>query len=115
MEPKEIDRFGGGKITIIDETVNADGLRVEISRSQHTLRELAARALRTGSDLVKGGPAPAVVADERMAICKDCEYYHAESKRCTVCGCIMPLKTKVAKAECPLQEPKWKGVEPRKD
>lgn len=42
---------------------------------------------------------------ERMAICEACPELVALTKQCKKCGCVMPLKTKLAKATCPLG--KW--------
>lgn len=64
--------------------------------------------------------------EERMSICRSCEYYKEETRSCgtlimgddlgelvdvgkkrkvRLCGCIMPLKTKFKIASCPLK--KW--------
>ena len=44
-------------------------------------------------------------ADARYEICKSCPFFVSASTQCKKCGCIMKLKTKLAKAECP--EHKW--------
>lgn len=41
----------------------------------------------------------------RYDICKACPELIDLTKQCKECGCVMPLKTKLAKAECPLK--KW--------
>jgi hypothetical protein len=41
----------------------------------------------------------------RYDICKACPELIDLTKQCKQCGCFMPLKTKLAKAECPLK--KW--------
>ena len=41
----------------------------------------------------------------RYDICKACPELIDLTKQCKQCGCVMPLKTKLAKAECPLK--KW--------
>ena len=48
------------------------------------------------------------IAEKRMAICNDCEFLFVISKTCKKCSCIMPLKTKLPNAECPIG--KW-GIE----
>ncbi len=45
----------------------------------------------------------AELAEERMAICKTCEFF--TGKRCTKCGCFMALKTTLRQATCPVH--KW--------
>ena len=42
---------------------------------------------------------------KRYDICKSCPELIELTKQCKQCGCVMPLKTKIAKATCPLS--KW--------
>jgi len=44
-------------------------------------------------------------ADRRYDICKACPELIDLTKQCKQCGCIMPLKTKLKHATCPLN--KW--------
>ena len=37
----------------------------------------------------------------RMEICKRCPAFDATLMRCRDCGCFMPAKTQIEKAECP--------------
>ena len=46
-----------------------------------------------------------VEATRRYDICKACPELIDLTKQCKQCGCVMPLKTKLAKATCPLS--KW--------
>ena len=41
----------------------------------------------------------------RYDICKACPELIDLTKQCKQCGCVMPLKTKLLRAECPLK--KW--------
>lgn len=41
------------------------------------------------------------IADERLKICKNCPQLSTASI-CKICNCIMPIKTKLAYAACPL-------------
>lgn len=43
---------------------------------------------------------------ERIEICKKCEYYESWTSRCKSCGCFMFLKARIDSASCP--EGKWK-------
>jgi len=45
------------------------------------------------------------IAKNRMQICDICPSLIPIIKQCKECGCIMPLKTKLLQAECPLK--KW--------
>lgn len=42
---------------------------------------------------------------ERLSICHECPRFVKTTSQCLECGCIMPLKTKLASATCPLG--KW--------
>jgi len=44
-------------------------------------------------------------AEERFNICKTCPFLIPLTSQCKKCGCMMKLKTKLLKAECP--EGKW--------
>jgi hypothetical protein len=43
--------------------------------------------------------------ERRMAICKECPFYIKVTTQCSKCACIMPQKTKLADASCPVG--KW--------
>lgn len=45
------------------------------------------------------------VAEERMDICKGCEYYDSEKNRCKHCGCFLDHKVRWALDSCPIG--KW--------
>jgi hypothetical protein len=42
---------------------------------------------------------------QRLSICETCPELLQLTKQCKKCGCIMPLKAKLRKAECPIG--KW--------
>ena len=44
-------------------------------------------------------------ANQRFAICEDCDRLLSVTKQCKECGCIMPIKVKLKLATCPLE--KW--------
>lgn len=46
-----------------------------------------------------------ITQKKRMDICEECPLYQPLLHRCSDCGCIMPLKTKLADAYCP--KGKW--------
>lgn len=58
-------------------------------------------------DAIKGNKV--FVSDEekenRMAICKVCEYYHEEHVRCLKCGCFLEHKSSYSASTCPIN--KW--------
>jgi hypothetical protein len=45
------------------------------------------------------------VSESRMSVCTDCDRFISLTKQCKECGCVMPLKTKLKNATCPLN--KW--------
>ena len=46
--------------------------------------------------------------EQRYSTCKACEHIN-EKRICTLCDCLMPVKTLWAEAECPVG--KWSKVE----
>lgn len=44
-------------------------------------------------------------SNKRLEICQSCDKFISTTKQCRECGCIMPMKVKLAKAKCPLN--KW--------
>jgi hypothetical protein len=57
-------------------------------------------------DLVNGSPrSPEELAQYRLEICKQCEWFRKNTQTCKKCGCFMKLKTTLEKAKCPLD--KW--------
>jgi hypothetical protein len=48
---------------------------------------------------------PEEVYNERLSICKRCPLLQPVTKVCASCGCVMPLKAKLADAVCPKH--KW--------
>lgn len=60
-----------------------------------------------------------VIAQERLNICKNCDYIDLEGSKCFVpgtqpccgeCGCKLSFKIRSLSSSCPLTEPKWKAV-----
>jgi hypothetical protein len=49
--------------------------------------------------------AETAVSELRMSVCTDCDRFISLTKQCKECGCVMPLKTKLKNATCPLN--KW--------
>lgn len=45
------------------------------------------------------------ISKQRLDICNGCPELISLTKQCKQCGCIMPLKTKLLQATCPLS--KW--------
>mgnify|MGYP007005598419 CR=1 FL=1 len=44
-------------------------------------------------------------AARRFAVCLTCPFFHPKAETCKKCGCLMRLKTRLAKATCPYE--KW--------
>lgn len=50
------------------------------------------------------------ISQQRMIICKNCEYYTTllKKSRCSICGCFLKAKTSLKDQRCPHPEgPKW--------
>lgn len=48
---------------------------------------------------------PEELAQYRLEICKQCEFFRKQTQTCKKCGCFMKLKTTLEKAKCPVG--KW--------
>lgn len=46
------------------------------------------------------------IAEQRMSICTNCEFFKESTNQCDKCGCFMKYKTKLKFCECPIG--KWK-------
>ena len=51
------------------------------------------------------------IKDLRLEICRSCEFFVSLTQQCVKCGCIMPAKTMLAEASCPIH--KWEAVDDR--
>lgn len=47
-------------------------------------------------------------AKQRMIMCKLCKSYNHPTKTCNECHCLMPGKTMIKSASCPLN--KWQSI-----
>ena len=52
-------------------------------------------------------------SQKRLELCKSCENYISSITMCSICHCIMPLKTKIADLSCPIG--KWNAVLDKKE
>lgn len=54
---------------------------------------------------------PRSVRKERIAICHSCERYLEDTDQCSICQCIMGIKTSFANMKCPIDKwDEWPGV-----
>lgn len=45
------------------------------------------------------------LVEQRLAICRSCEFFRPRVEQCKKCGCFMKLKTKLERSHCPIH--KW--------
>jgi hypothetical protein len=45
------------------------------------------------------------VKEERLAVCRQCEFFNNRLQQCGKCGCFMLAKTTLERAHCPIM--KW--------
>lgn len=43
--------------------------------------------------------------EERLKVCRECEFFKPRFEKCGKCGCFMQLKTELENAKCPIG--KW--------
>jgi len=48
---------------------------------------------------------PGSFAERRYEICKGCDKFRPQVRQCKECGCVMPVKVRIADATCPFD--KW--------
>jgi hypothetical protein len=52
--------------------------------------------------------------EERLAICKGCDFWNPSgfggTGSCNKCGCSTQAKLRMASASCPLDPPKWEAI-----
>ena len=53
------------------------------------------------------------VREHRLELCKACTHFISLTSQCRKCGCIMPLKTKLKDAVCPIG--KWEATSEMSD
>jgi hypothetical protein len=47
----------------------------------------------------------AELKEERLNICRGCEFFNSRLEKCKKCGCFMKLKVSLKNAKCPIG--KW--------
>ena len=47
------------------------------------------------------------ISEQRLEICRKCEFYNQTTTRCKKCGCFMAAKTLMAGSACPIG--KWRA------
>lgn len=58
----------------------------------------AIKDLFTGNLVLANKP----LIKERTFICSSCEVRNTKLNTCTLCGCFLPAKIKLAKSDCPM-------------
>lgn len=59
--------------------------------------------------VISGKRADPKQIEARIEICNKCEYQKPEGI-CSICSCVLRLKTAMAEQSCPLKPPKWGPV-----
>ena len=47
---------------------------------------------------------PDELARERIKICQECPNFRKMIRQCSLCGCMIDLKTKLLEASCPIEQ-----------
>ncbi len=73
--------------------------------------EMASNLLKSikkaGKSFLKGEKlaASSAIAEKRITICNECPKFMKDSARCSLCGCFLKAKIKIASETCPIG--KW--------
>ena len=81
--------------------------RQEARRIKATTGQMIRGALDTAGKAMTGGYANMEVATARYQACLACEHFNINSSRCSLCGCFMRAKVKVALSTCPASPSRW--------
>lgn len=76
----------------------------------NTLKSRLAEIQQTVSDQIND-LVPTVddaTKEQRLSICKSCEYLFDATQQCRKCGCFVHAKTALANSGCPIS--KWKPI-----
>ena len=86
-----------------------EGMTVEERQKKCCSVNLFKSAMETTLRLAEdSSKATAEQKEERLAICRECEFLNAEKMVCMKCGCWLELKTQFANMSCPIG--KWTEV-----
>jgi hypothetical protein len=91
-----------------DITENQDESDPKKKKIKPSITQMAGNLMNTGRQALVNGKVSPQIRKERYDICKSCEYFIEDSKRCSECGCFMEAKTWVGGNPdmlCPKQ--KW--------
>tara|TARA_B100001173_G_C16002927_1_gene554261 strand:+ start:1456 stop:1821 length:366 start_codon:yes stop_codon:yes gene_type:complete len=84
-------------------------VNLKYSKTSPGIGKMAKGLVRTGMQAIKNGKVSVKIREERYSVCKACDSFNPESKRCNDCGCFMEAKTWVGGDPdmlCP--QKKWK-------
>lgn len=82
-------------------------IMVEKQNNEECCKRSFASSIKDTAKRIFADPriAPKAVSAGRMTICESCEHYIPEKTQCSICQCIMPIKTTLANMRCP--KDKW--------
>ena len=77
---------------------------------EHKMNDISKTTTNIIYALIKEGKvlAEASKANNRMAICENCEFLKKDFYQCDKCKCFMKVKTKLDAAKCPID--KWQII-----
>jgi hypothetical protein len=85
--------------------------RVAEIREAKKIKASPGQMIRGAADMaskaIAGGYASTQVATDRYQTCLGCEHFMRKQSRCSLCGCFMRAKVKIALAECPAKPSRW--------
>lgn len=81
--------------------------RQEARRIKATTGQMIRGIVDSTTKAIRGGYATTEVATARYQACLACEHFVRDASRCSLCGCFMRAKVKVALAACPANPPRW--------
>lgn len=75
---------------------------MDISKTLESIDEFTKQAMITISDTFDNLKiTDSRLSETRMITCVACPHYISSSAKCSLCGCYIPIKTKIIAASCP--------------
>lgn len=87
--------------TFIRKVQNPDGSWSE-KKIKYKKTNAIAGIASAAAKAVKGGKVHTSIYDERIRKCQECPNYNNANTKCSICGCYMQVKARIALAECPV-------------
>ena len=80
---------------------------LSLPSASHMASNLLTSLKKAGKKMLKGEKlaASSAIAEKRITVCNECPKFMKDHGRCSLCGCFLKAKIKIASESCPIG--KW--------